>query len=238
MNKYYKLYEDFSELNSIKLEDVIGSVEDYIYKTYNVDYSELDNPYGCESKEILEDVISMDNLWEEYDIDTKLPEYWLTHNFIKMMSDIKCHVSLPFRFEYCKQRLMKLTNPIKIFRCVSVDDNYIQQFLKGEIHNLGKYWAYDKQNVRAQMAEQVDKLLVFECYVDSKYVDWKRTILYNLNYYVGFNEAEIIIKGNPTLKLNKIYYSDNNGNETTFPFYSKRYKELNIDLLKNKDFYL
>jgi hypothetical protein len=227
--KYFKLYENFTNLNSIKLEDVIGSIKEYIFNTYNDKY-DYDSPYGCESKEMLEDDISMDDLWSSYNIDVNDSNYWLSENFIKMMSDENCHISLPYRFNKIKERLLSLNNPMKIFRCMSVDDNFLNNFLKGEITNLGKYWSFTKNDIKAQNSDKINNLLVFQCEIDWKFINFKDTILYNLNYYVGFQEAEIRLYENTTFKLQKIFYSTKTTNGATFPFYDdKLYSEININ---------
>jgi hypothetical protein len=226
--KYLKLFENFSSLENIKLLDVIHSIKDYIIKTYK-DEHDYDSPYGCESKYMLEDDISMDNLWEVYEIDTTKPNYWLSENFIKMLSDEKCHISLPYRFNTIKDRLNSLDNPMTIFRCISVDNNFLNDLLKGEISNLGKYWSFQKNDIKVQNSDKINNLLVFQCEIDWKFINFKDTILYNLNYYVGYQEAEIRLYENSTFKLQKIFYSNKTSNDSTFPFYDdKLYTEINI----------
>lgn len=237
--KYLKLFENYNELNNLRLEDVIGSIEDYIYNTYNVDNSILDNPYGCESKEMLEDDINMDNLWDEYDINPEYNNYYETENFIRMMSDENCHVSLPYRFENIKKEFQNLGEPITVWRCMSVNREFIDNFLKGNIKNLGKYWTFSKNEIAAQMHKKLDYLIVFECNVDSKYVDFKRSILFNLNYYVGSTEKEIILKTDTVLKLKNVFVTNNVSNDRYFPFYDrKQYSILNIDNLTNINYHL
>lgn len=237
--KYLKLFENYTQLDSLTLEDVVGSVEDYIDKTYNVDNSIQDNPYGCDSKYHLEDDISIDNLWDEYGIDTSYVKYWKTENFIKMMSDEKCYVSLPYRFDFIKKEFQKLGNPVTVWRCMSVNKEFIDSFLVGDIRNLGKYWSYSKSEIAAQMHEKLEYLILFECEVDSKFIDYKKSILYNLNYSVGTSEKEIIIDNNAVLKLENAYVTTNISEERYFPFYAKKlYKILDISHLKNRDYYL
>ena len=236
MLKYLKLFENFetNNLSNITLEDVIGSVKDYIYKTYTADQNELDNPYGCDSKDLLEEDVA---LCDEYDIDCNDPDYWKSDRFIEMMGDENCGISLPYRFGYIKEDLMKLGQNITIWRCISVDHNFTTNFKNGEIDSLGKYWSYSKFDLATQMHKKLDYLVVFECKVDTKNVNWQQTILYNLNYAVGGNEREIILNRDAKLTLINAFVTNKTVEERFFPFYDKSlYSIIDISNLRDKYF--
>lgn len=241
--KHLQLFENYNNINSIKLEDVIVSVEDYIYQTFTVHANKkdegIDNPYGCDSANGILADMDMDDLYNVYNIPHEKEDkhFWKHQNFLNMMKDENCFISLPRRFNYIKSQLLKLGNPITIWRCMSVNDEYIKKFMDGNIEKLGKYWTYSTENLAAINHQKLEHLIAIKCSVDSKYVDFEKTILFNLNYSVGSSESEIILIPDAELKLDSVLITTKEMIERFFPFFNKQYyKELNIQHLKSKTF--
>ncbi len=236
--KYIKLFENYNLLESLKLEDVIGSIEDYLYKTYTASDSDDYSPYGCESKYYLNQLIEDSDALSFYDIDLYEDFYWKSSDFVSMMKDGRYDFSLPNKFNKIKKELINISdNKINIYRCISVGDDYIKNFLDGNISNLGKYWSYTLDDIGAPDAKNYEKLIVFCGIVDSINIDWKQTILFNLNYHVGETEKEIILNKDSKIFLDEVLYSDEISNKITdLKRFPKRYTNLDITHLQNKTF--
>jgi hypothetical protein len=241
--KHIKLFENFNNFNSLNLEDVIGSVDEYIYKTYTASIDDTTSPYGCESKYFLEQLLEYDGYAEEYDIDLSDSDYWKSKEFKNMMCDKNCIISIAHRFENIKFKLSNLNNTklIKIYRCISANEKYINSFLNGEIKKLGKYWSYLIDDIGAPDSKNIDKLLLFCGLIDSNFVNWKETILFNLNYHIGDTESEIILDKTSEIILTDVLIANeyNPKKITDFKrFPLNNYIKLDIEHLKNSIFFL
>ena len=222
--RYIKLFETYSKLDSIKLEDVIGSIKEYVYNTFN--NTDETSAFGCESLYHLLDDINIDHLLDEYDIDITKEDYYMSDNFIKLMT--YSSVSIPKRFELVKKLLgMHIRgNTLELYRCLSVDIDFINDFKSGKITEIGKYFAYDIDDIGAYNSSSSNgKYLIVLCgNVDLKYPNLKETLLYNLNYSVGLTEKEVILNDDSEIFIDKIYITNDKmiGSEYRFPFWNKR----------------
>jgi len=111
-----------------------------------------------------------------------------------------------------------VTNKIKIYRAIDVDDNWIEH-LSSQGKHLGIYWSWDPQGGVAYGGQDKGNDAYITSEINEKYVDWGETFMANM---LLSTEREITLFKNTPLKIYGIELNN---------------KNINIDLLKNKIFF-
>lgn len=155
---------------------------------------------------------------EENDIDYMLNPYVKLSDMKK--SDPKLYDFLYSEFEdrfYDKQwELENVINPdgsVDIYRAMKVNDDYISHLSKEGKH-LGIYWTYDERHAEAHWGNYGTSDVLLSGTVTDTSVDWKATLLLNMNYSLGDEEKEIrLYKGVPidlrSIKIDgHVYHGD------------------------------
>lgn len=113
------------------------------------------------------------------------------------------------------------TNKIKIYRAITVDDNWIDH-IKKQGKRLGIYWSWDIDGAETHWGDpKKKKEALIESEIDEKYVDWIET--FRLNIHPSYNEErEIRLFKNTPIKINSIKIDGD---------------EIDIEEIRNKIFY-
>jgi len=99
------------------------------------------------------------------------------------------------------------SNIIKLYRAITVDDNWIQH-LKSQGKRLGIYWSWDDNAAEAHWADNSKKnTAVIEAEINEKYVDWEETFKLNIHPFLS-DEKEIRLYNNTPIKINSITIND------------------------------
>jgi hypothetical protein len=109
-------------------------------------------------------------------------------------------------FQYNMYTLIK-NNKIKIYREMTVDDNWINH-LKKQGKRLGIYWSWDYKSAESHWGDYNKKNTVtIESEIYEKYIDWDKTIYMNIhpNY---LEEREIRLFKNTPIIIKSITFNN------------------------------
>ena len=107
---------------------------------------------------------------------------------------------------------------IKLYRAMLVDDLYLEKLKNGQIKRIGHYWTYDFDSAEPHWGynnEDQQNKIVFETYINEKYINWIETFRLNLEHHYYNEEKEIRLFKNTPLNITNIWWNDQQlSNET------------------------
>lgn len=178
-----------SVLSSYSFEDVITPdvIDSILEKGFNcgAGYGQTEETHCCES---------LDRLFEDNDVEENKEKEFLT-------------TWLPKRFSYVVNNLKSChgtdNDRMTIYRHLYVDEDRISDILTDSEIPLGEYWTCVNQVVDGW--GDIDKCSVFiEASVALSDINWKTTILRNMNYVYGDDEVEIALSPGTPVLVNSI----------------------------------
>ena len=180
-----------NSLNSIKFEDIRSRY------MMNDNYDE-ESIFEMMVNERQNEVIAYDNL---EDFKKNVSD---AANILYNYKDYDAKI----RFNDIKNHLKLLGNTFKVYRAFSIYkfktvDNFIKAIKKGQ--DVGNHWSWDEQSAITFGDQNIsgDSILL-ECTTKSSNVDWKETMLMNMDLLTGPEENEIVINSGAQLELHTV----------------------------------
>lgn len=190
--KFIKLYEEFNR-NYLLLEKVLSDIKiDDIFTFEYIRYIQKQDFYHN-----LKDVYTY-----EFDIDDK--DNIDYEDFLEFVLN-----EMKQNFYIFKDKLKTLiTNKrtLYIYRAMTVDDNWLDKLIKGDIH-LGIYWSWDSNCAEAHWSKNLPNEVILVAEIKEQYVDWMETIKLNIEHN-NLDEREIRLFKNTSIKIKDIIYND------------------------------
>lgn len=140
-----------------------------------------------------ENNINIDDLKDENFVETKEFKEYYNHELLYWADNA---------INMFKNDVIQLDNTIPIWRELTVDKNWIDH-LNSRGKHLGIYWSWDKDAVEAHWGHNTKqkKKYVIESIINANHVDWKNTILLNMDPTLGKDEKEIRLYKNTPLEI-------------------------------------
>ena len=168
----------------------------------------------------LEDYIERNELNEddEYEIENSEEFKEYLKDILKENFDDFCN---NFRIDNSLTAAGKLKDTIKIYRKMTVDDNWLNH-LKTQGKRLGIYWSWDSHSAEAHWGDWDKKNKVtIESEINHNYVNWDDTVYQNIHPNYS-EEREIRLFKNTPIYIKSLEYND---------------EQVDISDIKNKVFY-
>ncbi len=144
---------------------------------------------------------------EEYDLEDE--DEGVVSNSPEFFSYVKDELesNLEEAKENIYYRIDYKTNKIRIYRAISVNDNWIEH-LKTQGKRLGIYWSWDYGSAEPHWGYgKINNIAIIEAEIHEMYIDWKTTLEMNTNP-VFSHEKEIRLFKNTPIQIKSITIND------------------------------
>jgi hypothetical protein len=187
--KTFKQFLFESSYKDIKPEDLFND-------WYNEIKTDIENYDGVDY--IFDD---FKNEYEEYRDDMSEQEIFNLPEFYRYMESEFDNRFEDFIYDM-KRIVINNNNKIPIYRVLTVNDKFFSHLETTNLPKLGIYWSWDENSAEAHWGDwKKPNHILLQSEIDESMVNWKDTILLNINSMLGENEKEIRLYENTPLKI-------------------------------------